>query len=142
MSRASRFGTDASYLTTANQRVGVILQLETPEAIDQLEAIAAVDGVDALFIGPADLSAAMGYLGNAMHPEVLELTAQAVRRLNALGKPVGTVGPTVVVVEQYLAMGFDFVALGSDLSLFMREAQQGIAALRGAHHASNVTGGY
>jgi 2-keto-3-deoxy-L-rhamnonate aldolase RhmA len=131
MSRASRFGTAPDYLRTANQQMGVIVQLETPQAIEQLEAIAAVPGVDALFIGPADLSATMGHVGLLTHPEVLALTATAIKRAKAAGKPIGTVGGTPEVVQQYLAMGFDFVAIASDLGLLMRSAQAALVAVRG-----------
>ncbi|UUZ65172.1 aldolase/citrate lyase family protein [Polaromonas sp. P1-6] len=85
MSRASKFGTTPNYLTTANQQMAVVVQLETAEAIGQLEDIARVDGVDALFIGPGDLSATMGYVGQLTHPEVLALTAQAVAQGQSAG---------------------------------------------------------
>ena len=139
MSRASRFGTSPNYLTTAHEQMCVVLQLETAEAIAELEAIAQVPGVDALFIGPGDLSATMGHVGQLTHPAVLELTADAVRRAKALGMPIGTVGGTVEVVERYRAMGFDFVAIASDLGLLMRSAQAAIAALRPATAASTPT---
>ncbi len=130
MSRASRFGTAPNYLTTANAGMGVIVQLETPAAVSQLEAMAAVDGVDAFFLGPADLSASMGYPGQLTHPAVMAAQAEAVQRCQACGKPVGIVGGTPEVVGQYRAMGFDFLAIASDLGLMMRSAQAAAAALR------------
>ena len=130
MSRGSRFGTAPNYLGTANQGMSVIVQLETPQAAEQVEAIAAVEGVDALFLGPADLSASMGYPGQLGHPAVLTALAQTVARCHAAGKPVGTVGGTPEVVAQYRAMGFDFLAIASDLGLMMRAAQAAAAALR------------
>ena len=145
MSRASKFGTTPNYLSTANQQMAVVVQLETAEAIGQLEDIARVEGVDALFIGPGDLSATMGYAGQLTHPEVLALTAQAVARAKALGMPIGTVGGTPEVVTQYRAMGFDFVAIASDLGLLMRSAQAALATLRNAGEAPVPThnnGGY
>jgi 2-keto-3-deoxy-L-rhamnonate aldolase RhmA len=129
MSRASRFGTTPDYLGTANDSLSVIVQLETPQALEQIEAIAAVDGVDALFIGPADLSATMGLPGKLTHPAVMELMSEAARRCRATGKPAGTVGDTPEVVAQYRAAGFDFVAIASDLGLLMRAAQAALAAL-------------
>ena len=129
MSRASKFGTTPEYLTTANSQMAVIVQLETPQAVERLESIAAVDGVDALFIGPGDLSATMGRVGQLTHPDVLALTEQAVRRARSLGKPIGTVGGTPEAVAQYRAMGFDFVAVGSDLGLYMRSAQASLASI-------------
>jgi 2-keto-3-deoxy-L-rhamnonate aldolase RhmA len=129
MSRASRFGTDADYLQTANQRVGVIVQLESVAAVQALEAIAAVPGIDAIFIGPADLSADMGHPGQPMHPQVFDLMERAARRCVALGKPVGTVGGTPRDVTQYRAAGFSFVALGSDLGLLMQGAHSALQAM-------------
>jgi 2-keto-3-deoxy-L-rhamnonate aldolase RhmA len=130
ISRASKFGTSTNYLRTANRGIAVIVQLETVPAAEQLEAIAAVPGVDALFVGPADLSASMGYVGQPTHPAVMDLMADMVRRCKALGKPVGTVGGTPEVVAQYRAIGFDYVAIASDLGLLIHAAQAAIAALR------------
>ncbi len=130
MSRGSRFGTTANYFATANEGLCTIVQLETPAALDQLEAIAGVDGIDALFIGPADLSGAMGHVGQLGHPEVMAVIARAVQRCHALGKPVGIVGGTAEVVAQYRAIGFDYLAVASDLGLLMRGAQAASAALR------------
>ena len=143
MSRASRFGTTPYYLKTANQHVGVIVQLETPAAINRLEAIAQVKGVNALFIGPADLSAAMGHVGEPHHPAVMDLMAQAAQRCKALGIPVGTIGDTPELVAQYRATGFDYVAIGSDLGLMMRSARSAIAALRtgGGNHVHLLSSG-
>lgn len=133
MSRASRFGTLPDYLSAAaNAGVGVIVQLETTAAIDRVDEIAAVEGVDALFVGPGDLSATMGLPGQLTHPDVLAVTAQAIGRAKALGKPIGTVGGTPETVARYRAMGFDFVAIASDLGLLMRAAQSTLAAVRGA----------
>jgi 2-keto-3-deoxy-L-rhamnonate aldolase RhmA len=145
MSRGSRFGTIPDFFKVANQQISVIVQLETPAAVDRLEAIACVEGVDAIFLGPADLSGAMGHVGNLTHPDVMDVMAKAVQRCHALGKPVGTVGGTVEVVQQYRAAGFDFVAIASDLGLMMRAAQGAVAALKptaAAPAASIASSGY
>lgn len=143
MSRASRFGTAHHHLKTANQHISVILQLETPAALQQVNAIAQVKGVDALFIGPADLSAAMGHLGEAHHPGVLDLMGQTAQRCKGLGMAIGTIGDTPELVAQYRAAGFDFVAIGSDLSLMMRGARSAIASLRtrDAEHVHSLSSG-
>lgn len=130
MSRASRFGTLPDYAKTASQGIGVVVQLETRAALAELEAIAAVPGVDALFLGPADLAASLGHLGQPANPAVMSLMADAARRCKALGKPVGTVGATPDLVVQYRAAGFDFVAVASDLGLLMGGAQAVVKALR------------
>ena len=141
--RASKFGTVANYLRTANSGIALIVQLESMQAVGQLEAIAAVPGVDALFLGPADLSASMGHVGQFTHPAVMELMAQAVRRCKALGKPVGTIGGTPEMVAQYRAIGFDYVAIASDLGLLVQAAQAAIASLRtqGSMHVHTLAGG-
>jgi 2-keto-3-deoxy-L-rhamnonate aldolase RhmA len=143
MSRASRFGTVPNYFGTANKQMGVILQIETVQALQQLEAIAAVEGVDALFIGPADLSGSMGHAGQTMHPAVMDRMSQAVLRCKAIGMPVGTIGGEPESVAQYRAAGFDYVAVGSDLGLFMQGARSAIAALRtpGGDHVHSVSSG-
>jgi 2-keto-3-deoxy-L-rhamnonate aldolase RhmA len=130
MSRASRFGTAPNYLTTANDGIAVIVQLETREAVARVGEIAAVPGVDALFVGPGDLSATMGHVGQLQHPAVMEETRRAVAGAKAAGKPIGTVGGTPEIVAQYREMGFDFVAIASDLGLLMRAAQAALAAVR------------
>ncbi|WP_077034729.1 HpcH/HpaI aldolase/citrate lyase family protein [Pelomonas sp. KK5] len=130
MSRASRFGTAPNYLTTANEGVSVIVQLETTASIEQADAIAATAGVDALFVGPGDLSATMGHVGQLTHPAVLEQTRRAIAAAKAHGKPIGTVGGTPEVCALYREMGFDFVAIASDLGLLMRSAQAALAAVR------------
>lgn len=128
--RAARFGLAPAHLRTFNQNIGIIAELETVSALAELEAVAAVEGIDALFVGPGDLSASLGYTGQLTHPAVLNAMAQAVQRAKRLGKPVGTVGATPEVVAQYRAIGFDFVAVGSDVSLLMRAAHAAIASLR------------
>lgn len=130
MSRATRFGTTHHYFRSANQHLGVIVQIETPQAVEQIDAIAAVEGVDALFIGPSDLSAALGHIGQLTHPAVMDLMSRAVQRCKAAGRPVGTLGSSPEMVAQYRAIGFDYVAVSSDIGFMMRAAQAAIAALR------------
>ena len=130
MSRASRFGTVPDFFKTANANICAVLQLETPESIARLEEIAAVPGVGGLFVGPGDLSGAMGHVGNLTHPDVMALMADAAQRAHRIGMPIGTVGGTPEVVAKYRANGYDFVAVASDLGLLMRAAQAAAQALR------------
>ncbi len=142
MSRATRYGTQRLDTQMANAGVALILQLETPQALDALEEIAAVEGVDALFIGPADLSAAMGHGGDTRHPAVQKVVAQAAERARAAGIPIGTLAGTPEMATQVRAAGFDFVGLGSDLGLLVHAAQASLHALRtpdaAAVHSLNV----
>lgn len=141
MSRATKFGTVPDYFNTANAGISVIVQLETISALAELEAIAAVPGVDGLFLGPADLSGSMGLVGQLTHPAVMAVMADAVQRAKAVGKFVGTVGGTPELVREYRAMGFDFVAIASDLGLLMRAATGAVAALaQPLTHAQATTG--
>jgi 2-keto-3-deoxy-L-rhamnonate aldolase RhmA len=146
MSRASRFGTVPSFFEAANGEIAVVVQVDTPAAIDRIAQIAAVPGVDAVFVGPGDLSGALGVPGRTGDATVMEACARAVRLAKAAGVPIGTVGGTADAVAQYRAMGFDFVAIASDLGLLMRSLQSAMAAVRGdtprAPAAPTTQGGY
>jgi 2-dehydro-3-deoxyglucarate aldolase len=146
-SRANRFGTVPNYVGVANRGIGVIAQLETAAALAQLDTIVAVDGIDAVFIGPADLAASLGHPGQMTHPAVMDLMGKAAQRCKALGKPIGTIGNHPEAVAQYRAAGFDFVAVSSDLGLLMQGARAVTAALRTpdsehVHSISSGTQGY
>lgn len=138
MGRASRFGTKPDYYRAANKTVGVVVQLETPQAIAQLEHIAAVPGVDALFVGPAGISGALGHPGQFTHPAVMAMMGDAAQRARAIGMPIGTVGATPDVVTRYRAAGFDYVAVASDLGLLMHGALAAVQALRQGASAAHV----
>lgn len=145
MSRGSMFGTIPDYYAAANKRLSVIVQLETPTAVQALEAIAAVPGVDGLFLGPADLSGSMGLPGQMEHPEVKAVMLDVARRARAAGRWIGTVGGTAEAVREYRAMGYDFVAVASDLGLLMRTATalvQQLAQAPAAAPAVTNQGGY
>ena len=131
MSRSSHYGTMPDHARTANRQMGVIVQLESPEALDQIDEIAAVPGVDALFVGPSDLAARMGHPTQWMHPEVMDRMTRAARRSAELGLPFGTLGDNAQAAAQYRAAGFTFVALGADLGLLMQGATSALRALRG-----------
>ncbi len=115
--RASRFGRVKDYLKNANDEICVLVQVETKSALDQLESIAGVEGVDGVFIGPADLSAAMGHLGDSGHPEVQSAISGAIKRIRAKGKAGGILSPLEADARRWLAEGFTFVAVGSDGNL-------------------------
>lgn len=140
--RASRFGQDRTYLTEASERLCVIVQLETPGALQRLEEIADVPGVDALFIGPGDLSASMGHIGNIGHEEVQAALADAARRAKAAGKPVGIVGPNPQMVRRFLDYGYSFSAIASDIAMMTARAAEFLSELHdGPQHAA-PTGPY
>lgn len=142
MHRGSRYATAADYGKRANEGVFCIIQLETPAAIARLEEIAAVEGVDALFIGPGDLSAAMGQIGNLAHSEVQAALKDAAVRATKVGKPIGIVGPTPEMVQQFVGYGYHFVAVASDMGMMMRQANAFLAAIKPALAKSLNTGVY
>jgi 4-hydroxy-2-oxoheptanedioate aldolase len=125
--RASHYGRDVDYVRDAESELCLLVQVETAEALAQLEAIAAVDGVDGIFIGPADLSASMGHPGNAGHPEVRAAIDDAIRRIRAAGKAPGILMVDDARARECLALGAQFVAVGMDMIL-LRNAADGLAA--------------
>jgi 4-hydroxy-2-oxoheptanedioate aldolase len=120
--RASRYGRTPGYLGKANSEICVLVQVETREAMNELEAIARVDGVDGVFIGPSDLAASLGHLGNPAHAEVQTAIADAGRRLKKLGKPAGILTSNEDEARRYIEWGYLFVAVGSDVGLLARNA--------------------
>lgn len=141
LSRASRFGAVPDYFRTANSRIGVIVQIESRLALDNLEAIASVEGVDALFVGPTDLSGAMGHGGNGAHPEVQEAMRDALHRCRTANKPLGTLGATPELALQYVQDGFAFVAVSSDLGMLTGTARATLSTLRNVP-VGHRAGGY
>ncbi len=121
-SRASRFGRTPGYLTKANSEMCVLVQVETRDALRELEAIAKVDGVDGVFIGPSDLAASLGHLGNPAHPEVQAAIEDAAKQLKALGTPAGILSGNEDEVRRYIAWGYLFVAVGADVGLLAKGA--------------------
>ncbi|GKY88003.1 HpcH/HpaI aldolase family protein [Sinisalibacter aestuarii] len=117
VARVSGFGRTADYPTTANGQIGVIVQAETRRAIDNLDDILAVEGVDCVFIGPADLSADMGYPGNPGADEVVATIAGAVRRIRAAGKAAGIIHYDPGNFGYYADLGITFLGVGADVSL-------------------------
>ena len=120
--RASRYGRVKDYLKNAGQEICVLVQVETKSALDQIEAIASVDGIDGVFIGPNDLAASFGHIGNWGHPEVQAALEDAVRRLKKIGKPAGILTPNEEEAKRFIAWGYTFVAVGADLGLLARGA--------------------
>jgi len=115
--RASGYGRTPGYLTKANSEICVLVQVETRVALSELDAIARVEGVDGVFIGPSDLAASLGHLGNPAHPEVQKVIEECGRRLRALGKPAGILTGNEEEARKYISWGYLFVAVGADVGL-------------------------
>jgi 4-hydroxy-2-oxoheptanedioate aldolase len=120
--RAARYGRVPDYLKFAAREICVLVQVETTAALNELEAISSVTGVDGVFVGPADLSASMGHIGNPAHPEVQEAVKDAVTRLTSLSKPAGILTSNEGEARRYIEWGYLFVAVGTDLGLLARNA--------------------
>lgn len=129
-SRAARFGANRAYFTEANTENCLIVQIETRAGFDAIEEIAAVDGVDALFIGPADLAAALGHLGQPTHPSVQAAISQAVARILAAGKPAGIFALSPDDARQRIDSGVKFVSVGTDIGLLTHGARTLLSTLR------------
>lgn len=123
--RSNRYGTVADYMKVINDNIAVIVQIESRKAVAAIDEICAVDGVDCVFIGPSDLAAGYGYLGNPLHPEVQDAMQKIIASAKAHGKPSGILAPVEADARRYLEMGVTFVAVGSDLGVF-RSASQGL----------------
>lgn len=121
--RSNMYGSQADYNLTINDNISVLVQIETQQAVDNIDAIAAVDGVDGIFVGPGDLSAALGYLGQPAHPEVVKVIKYIFDRTKAAGKPSGILAPVEADARRYLEWGAGFVAVGSDLGVFRAATQ-------------------
>ncbi len=120
--RATRFGRVKNYAKIAHEEICVIVQVESKEALDNLDAISAVDGVDCVFIGPADLHASLGYIGERLHKDVVPLMEDAIRRIKKAGKAPGILADNEETAKHWLKQGALFVGAGSDASLLARGA--------------------
>jgi 4-hydroxy-2-oxoheptanedioate aldolase len=121
--RANRYGRAKDYLHRAHDEICVIVQVETPQAIANVEAIAAVDGVDGLFIGPSDLAASMGHLGDNGHADVRGEIERAIRRIRATGKCAGILAPVEADARHWLELGCLFVGVGNDTGILARQTE-------------------
>lgn len=122
LSRASRFGAIKDYNIRAQEEICLLIQLETLEAIEHLDEICTIEGIDGVFIGPADLAASMGHLGNSGHPEVRAKIAETIRRLTAAGMPAGFLSPDPTMAREAADAGALFIAVDLDTALLRRNA--------------------
>jgi 4-hydroxy-2-oxoheptanedioate aldolase len=120
--RANRYGRITDYFQKANDEICVLVQVETSTAVGMVDQIAGVDGVDGVFVGPSDLAAGIGHLGNPKHPEVQAAIGKALEACKKAGKPAGILAFNEDDARGYLDAGFVFVAVGSDLGLLTRNA--------------------
>jgi 2-dehydro-3-deoxyglucarate aldolase len=124
--RSNKFGSVKDYFTGINDQICVMVQIESRKGVEAVAEIAQVEGIDGIFVGPSDLAAGFGHLGNANHPEVQAAMAQIVAAAKAAGKPIGILAPVEADARRYMEQGITFVAVGSDLGVF----RSGTQALR------------
>jgi len=120
MSRASQWGRDRDYLARADDEICLLVQVETVEGVDAVDEISAVEGVDGVFVGPADLSASLGYRGQPAHPDVVARIEKAIASILAAGKAPGILSADVAAAHRYRDLGCLFVAVGTDMGLLAR----------------------
>lgn len=124
LARAARWGQVDDYLHTANAQICLIVQAESVAAINNLDDILAVDGVDGVFIGPSDLSASMGYVGKPEHPDVVETISAALQAISAAGKCAGVLSINLDMAAHYQSCGANFIGVGVDTLLLGNSAAQ------------------
>jgi 4-hydroxy-2-oxoheptanedioate aldolase len=132
LARASRWNQVDDYLNRANDEMCLLVQAESTVALENLAEIAAVDGVDGVFFGPADLSASMGYRGQANHPDVQRAIRDGIQTVRAAGKAAGVLMANREVAKQYLEDGAQFVAVGVDTTLLVQAATELARSFRNA----------
>jgi 4-hydroxy-2-oxoheptanedioate aldolase len=130
--RASGWGRNTGYANEANDQVCLLVQVETREGVRNLDAIADTEGVDGVFIGPSDLSAAFGHVGDPWHPEMQALHEDAFRRIQAAGKAVGILTLDEALAKKHVEMGATFIAVGTDTNLMVKATSGLLARFKGA----------
>jgi 2,4-dihydroxyhept-2-enedioate aldolase (EC 4.1.2.-) len=118
VARAARWGRVENYMAQANDELCLLIQVETKTALENLDAILDVDGIDGVFIGPADLSASLGYPDKVGHPEVQQIIEQSIKRIRAAGKAAGFLAVEPAMAKKCLEWGANFVAVGVDTMLY------------------------
>ena len=142
LARASRWNSIPGYLDQADEQMCLLVQIESAEGLANLDAIAAVEGVDGVFIGPADLSASMGHRGNPGHVAVQAAIEQAITRIVHAGKAAGILSADETLARRYIELGATFVAVGVDTTVLMRGLQSLAGKFKGAPEASHTGGVY
>lgn len=121
--RATRFGRIKNYHVNAHKEICTLVQVESREALNHIEAMAELDGIDGIFIGPADLHASLGYLGERAHKDIMPVIDDAIRRIAKAGKAPGILTDSEENARRWLDCGATFVAVGADTGLLARNAE-------------------
>ncbi|MCC6471596.1 MAG: hypothetical protein IT563_24995 [Alphaproteobacteria bacterium] len=129
--RATRYGRIADYAAKADAEICLLVQAETAQALGRIEAMARLDGLDGIFIGPADLAASMGHLGNPRHPEVRKAIDDAIRRIREAGKAAGILTGHLEDAKEFIKGGANFVAVGSDAGILVSATSTLVKTFKG-----------
>lgn len=130
VARAARWGRVENYMAQANEEFCLLMQMESKAALENLDEILEVEGIDGVFIGPADLSASLGYPDNAGHPEVQRIIEQSIRRIRNAGKAAGFLAVNPAMAEKCIAWGANFVAVGVDTMLYSEALDNRLALFK------------
>lgn len=142
LARSSRWNQIDDYLRRSDDEMCVFVQVESVKALSELERIAAVDGVDGVFFGPADLAASMGLLGKPSDPAVRAAIIQGIATVRRAGKAAGTLTSDRKLAREYLAQGALFVAVGVDTSILVKAAGELAAEFTGRYRGAGADGVY
>ncbi|QHM73409.1 2-keto-3-deoxy-L-rhamnonate aldolase [Mixta intestinalis] len=142
VARAARWGRIENYMAQANDELCLLIQMESKAALDNLDAILDVEGIDGVFIGPADLSASLGYPDNAGHPEVQRIIEQSIRRIRAAGKAAGFLAVDPEMARKCLQWGANFVAVGVDTMLYSEALDRRLALFKSSATAPTPKNSY
>jgi len=142
LARASAFNRIGDYLHTADAEICLLLQVESRAGVAAIEEIAALDGVDGVFVGPADLAADMGFLGRPDAPEVQAAVENALARIVGAGKAAGILTSNSQLAKRYLELGATFVAVGSDVGLLVNASSALARQFRGEEPAAKPSSGH
>ncbi|MCV6622851.1 MAG: aldolase/citrate lyase family protein [Cellvibrionaceae bacterium] len=135
MARAAKWNGIKNYVEQANDNVCLILQIETQQGLEQLDEILELQDFDGIFIGPSDLSASLGYIGQPNHPDVVDKIEQAILKIKSKGKACGLLSVDTSMTRHYEKLGVDFIGLGVDAALLAQSLRSLSAEFCG--HASN-----
>ncbi|MBD1557694.1 4-hydroxy-2-oxoheptanedioate aldolase [Vibrio sp. S9_S30] len=142
LARAARWNQIPGYVHSANQEVCLLVQAETQTALNNLDAIVAIDGIDGVFIGPTDLSASMGHVGNPDHPEVVAAIEKAIGTIRQAGKAAGILCLNPAKAQHYADCGASFIGIGVDTLLLSNGAKALVAQCKGQQDAAPSGSGY
>lgn len=124
LTRASRFGRIEGYPQRAAEQLCVLVQLESAQALDHLDAIIGVEEVDGFFVGPSDLAASLGHVGNPSHPDVIAAIEDTITRVRNAGRPAGVLAADPALARRCIELGTTFTAVGIDVGILARTSEQ------------------